>query len=363
MKIGILTFHRAHNYGAVLQCYALQTFLCNQGHEAKVIDYDSPSLWKFYDWYKPEEVRHAFSHLGKVLKRCVKLIITWYHRIPRYYKFSGFQNKRLNLCPPSEIIHSPFDLVLIGSDQVWNTIITHGFDPYYWGQFTRPVHTKVATYAASLIGEWKKSDLPKIHDYLCSLDAVSVREDSVARTLVALFPGINPVVVPDPVILVSDEEWERLAISPKINEPYIFFYQAMDSEGAYEMARRIARKCGKRLVVLSANVNGRNSNECRNASPLEFVGWIKNADVVVTSSFHATVFSIVFRKVFYCIDLELERDSRLMDLLDRFELKSRLVHSIDDVVLSPEDKYDCHDRIQTYHLTATQYIASTLGFA
>ena len=109
-RIGILTFHRAHNYGAALQCYALQEFLCELGYDFKVIDYNNRDLWKGYEWYKKEDVRFALSKPGKVLKRCVKLLIKWHQTMPRYYKFVRFQNHKLHLCPTSEISSNPFDL-------------------------------------------------------------------------------------------------------------------------------------------------------------------------------------------------------------------------------------------------------------
>lgn len=358
MRIGILTFHRAHNYGAVLQCFALQHFLCNQGHVAKVIDYNKKELWTYYNWYKPEEVRIVFSSFRKLLKRCVKLFVKWYTRIPRYLRFVWFQNHRLELCSPSEIVHSPFDLVLIGSDQVWNTKITDGFDSYYWGQFVRPHRTKVATYAASLKGEWEEQDRPIILEYLRSLDAVSVRETSLAKYIAGLFPLIAPVVVPDPVFLLSAQEWKRFAVNPKSKAPYVFFYQASDSEGVYELSERIAQKVGKQLVVLSANVNGRNSDECRNASPWEFVGWIKNADLVLTSSFHATAFSIIFQKDFFCFDLKEEEDNRIKDLLAKVGFGNRYIISADEIDLSSFQGYDCSDLLKEFQDTATHFVTS-----
>lgn len=360
MKIGILTFHRAHNYGAVLQCFALQVFLRNQGYKAKVVDYNNRDLWRCYDWYNPDEFRYAISSPRKAVKRCFKLLVKWYKRIPRFYSFTRFQNHQLDLCPVSEIVKRPFDLILIGSDQVWNTSITHGFDPYYWGQFNRPPHTRVATYAASLRGRWEDRHQPTVRKYLQSLNAVSVREMSLLNTVIELFPKINPVVVPDPVLLFSAQEWERFAIKPRISVPYVFFYQAMDSERTYEMSEEIARRMGKRLIVLSANVNGRNSSICRGASPFEFIGWIKNADLVVTSSYHATAFSIVFQKEFYCIDLNLGEDNRLKDLLSTLGLENRFIGSIDDINSSVTKLYDCRDVLGGLQNKAKQFISSAI---
>lgn len=362
MEIGILTFHRAHNYGAILQCFALQTFLCNQGHSVRVIDYNNKMLWRYYSWYKPEEMHYAFSNPRKILQRCIKLIIKWHKRIPRFNAFSRFQSNRLNLCPVSDIIQNPFDLILIGSDQVWNTAITHGLDPYYWGQIEHPASTRIATYAASLKGIWEEKDRPVIQQYLQSLDAISVREKSVAIALPDIFPEINPIIVPDPVLLLSAKEWSKYAICPKIKEPYVFFYQAMDSEDAYSISDKIARHSRKRFISLSANVNSKNSICCRSASPFEFVGWIESADLVITSSFHAAALCIVFQKEFYCIDLNIEGDSRLKDLLKSFGFEDHLICSFDDFIRitssTANEVPNCDNLLESGRLTAIEYINS-----
>ena len=358
MKIGILTFHRAHNYGAVLQCFALQRFLQGQGHQVRVIDYNKKALWRYYGWFKSEDVRYAFSDFRKLLKRSGKLFFFFFCSAPRFYKFRWFQNHRLKLCSTSEIIQEPFDLILIGSDQVWNTTITCGFDAFYWGQFEKPSKTKVASYAASLKKLWDEKDWPTVLEYLSAFCAISVRENNVAEFLLGLNPDLNPRVVPDPVFLLSAKEWSKFALNHRIDEPYVFFYQAMDSDSAFRVAERVASEKGMRLVVLSANVNGRNSRESRSSSPIEFVGWIKNAEIVVTSSFHATAFSIIFHKDFLCVDLNKGEDSRLKCLLSLFGLESRFIRSEDEYHALSFNDYDCQDELASLQNTAIRYFAS-----
>lgn len=326
-RIGILTFHRAHNYGAVLQCFALQEFLRSLGHDAYVIDYNNHDLWEGYDWFKSYEVGYCFQKLSKIPTRIIKLFIRWFKSIPRYYKFKRFQEKQLCIVPKKDIQNQPFDIILIGSDQVWNLEITHGFDEYYWGTFTRPLQTKVATYGASLKKYWKESDIEKAITNIKYLNAVSVREPQLANFLQSQDTNLHPVVVPDPVFLLSKDEWSSVAVRPKVKRPYVFFYQAMDNEDVYKTATEIAHKESKQLIVLSANVNGRNSAICRSASPFEFIGWIKYADLVVTSSFHATAFSIIFQKPFYCVNLKMGHDSRLLDVLNSFNLSHHWINS------------------------------------
>lgn len=325
MRIGILTFHRAHNYGAVLQCYALQQYLMGLGHDAFVIDYNKKELWEGYNWrdrYYESLIRRISLKMPIRLFRYVKR-----KRKPflRYRKFQNFQEHILRLSPVESILKDPYDLILIGSDQVWNTEITHGFDPYYWGAFDHPATTKIATYAASLRAIWKKEDHDKVFRYLKNLDGISVRENATKEYLHDIFPQLNVSFVPDPVLLLSPSQWEEIAVKPKVKKPYAFFYQAEAQDRIYEIARKIAEDNGLRILTLSADVNSVNSIECHTASPQEFLGWILNANLVITSSFHGLAFSILFQKDFYAINLNLGKDSRLSNLIRYFKLENRLI--------------------------------------
>lgn len=358
-KIGILTFHRAHNYGAVLQCYALQEFLRSMGYDAFVIDYNNHDLWEMYDWFKLYDVCFCFQKWNKIPNRIVKLLLKWYKTIPRFYKFKRFQERQLHLAPTKDIQAKPFDVILIGSDQVWNLDITHGFDEYYWGQFTHPSKTKIATYGASLKKYWKAEETAEAISNIKNLYAVSTREQELASYLQTLDESINPIVVSDPVFLLSKEVWSKIAKKPNIHQPYVLFYQAMDNESVYNVAVEIARKENKKLIVLSANINGRNSSISRSASPADFIGWIKYADLVVTSSFHATAFSIIFQKPFYCVNLQMGHDSRLLDVLKTFDLSDRWINTAEDCnklkIFEPQ-KY-----LMDMQNAATNYINNILG--
>lgn len=355
MKVGILTFHRAHNYGAVLQCYALQEFLCSLGYDASVIDYNNRDLWEGYNWFKSYEVSFCFQKWNKIPNRTIKLLSKWYKALPRFYKFRHFQNKQLKLVPTTDIQTKPFDIIFIGSDQVWNLDITHGFDEYYWGQFPHPKETKIATYGASLKKYWETAETAEAINNIRSLHAVSTREPELASYIKTIDDSLNPVAVPDPVFLLPKEVWSDIATKPRIHqEPYVLFYQAMDNENVYDVAVEIARRENKRLVVLSANVNGRNSSISRSASPVDFIGWIKYADLVVTSSFHATAFSIIFQKPFYCVNLQMGHDSRLLDVLKSFGLTERWINTADDCSeLKVFDPTKCLKEMQD---VATNYI-------
>ena len=356
MRIGILTFHRAHNYGAVLQCYALQRFLISLGHDAKVIDYNKKELWAFYNWYRKSEFDMAYRFSWKMPVRVYRLHKRIKPRKDRYNKFVDFQENILKLDSVSSINDAPYDLILIGSDQVWNTTITHGFDPFYWGTFDKPAKTKVATYAASMKKYWTKEEEPIAIENLLRLNAISVREESVGEHVKSIAPQLKVTAVPDPVLLLSEKDWSDIAAEPKIKEKYAFFYQAWNSNDVLNTAKNIAKERGLKLVVLSADVNGPNSDICRSASPQEFIGWIKNADLVLTSSFHALAFSILLNKDFYAINLNVGKDDRLRNLVSLFHLEGRLIN--DETEASALSPFDGKEVLTDLRNTAINYLDS-----
>lgn len=325
MRIGILTFHRAHNYGAVLQCYALQQYLIQEGYDAFVIDYNNNQLWAGYNWRDKEYEKKIKKNIIKLPICLFNYIKSRYRQIIRYYRFIHFQEHELRLKSKESILTESFDLILIGSDQVWNTSITHGIDPYYWGVFERHSSTKVATYAASLRGSWKEDQYEFIYEALKKLDGISVREDSVKKYVNKLFPELTVKCVPDPVFLISSTQWKAIAKKPKTNTPYAFFYQAETSESNYKTALEIAMQKELPLYVLSADQWAVNSKKCHSSSPQEFLGWILNAKIVITSSFHALAFCIIFEKDFYGLNLSSEKDYRLKNIASMFGLEERLI--------------------------------------
>ena len=135
--------------------------------------------------------------------------------------------------------------------------------------------------------------------------------------------------VPDPVLLLSPEVWKSMAKRPKLSSQYVFFYQAEKSDAVYKTAMEIASQRELPLLVLSADQWAVNSKECHSASPQEFLGWILNAKLVVSSSFHALAFCILFQKDFYAINLNHGHDERLKDLVNLFGLGDRLIDTSD----------------------------------
>ena len=311
MKIGILTFHCAHNYGAVLQCYALQEVLNLMGHDVSVINYRPKTLldcYKVFDYH-----RFCKKNPTKVIKE-IRLLSA---RRKRSKGFNFFISKYLNIVPVESIMGKLYDFIIIGSDQVWNFKLTKGFDIYYWGLFEHPSTTKLLSYAASMEGYWTNEEGLLIRSYLKNFSAISVREESLKQKLSTICTDKEITTVVDPTLLIDAVVWNKVAKKPSIVEPYLLLYQVRNNQKSYDIAAKIAKEKGLRLIALSAVLNKLNSKESISASPEEFLGWFKYASFVVCASFHGTVFSLVFQRPFYSVRLNDGKDSRVQNLLEK----------------------------------------------
>lgn len=330
MKIGILTFHFACNYGAVLQCYALQRFLSDSGHDVEIIDYRPASVAGGYRWFD----LHRFWGMtpAKFWRKTSSEIKVIGDRKRRYEAFDAFVRKRLRL---SEPVKNPdgmssaagnYDILIAGSDQIWNRKLTKGTDPLYWGGFLRNGSTAMISYAASMEDGFDRITEDVVRKYLPRFNALSVREPSLAQRLMALLPLTDVAVTADPTLLLSHKQWDDVSAPPPIEEPYLLFYQVRTSSKAYELAEKLAESKGLKLVCLSAKVELENSKETAAASPEEFVSLFRHASFVVTTSFHGTVFSIVFHKDFVCPAVDDGKNSRQDSLLSALGLEDRVVN-------------------------------------
>lgn len=326
MKIGILTFHRAHNYGAILQAYALQEVLTNRGHNVEFIDYQSSSLLKIYRWFSWKRFVHknisiSIKELGLLSKRKM-----------RHDRFQYFIQNKLALSKHSYNLQS-YDAVIIGSDQVWNTTLTHGFDPMYWGVWNHQ-HTIVASYAASMedaIASDKKSEIAR---FLKNFDYISVREKSIKEQLDPLTDKPIDVVV-DPTLLLNREKWLDLGNKPIIEQDYLLLYQVRNNHIALDIASKIAAKLKLKLICLSARIDLGNDKTTVSSGPLEYLSLFRHAKFVVCTSFHGTVFSILYHVPFFSVILNDGKDARVINLLSQAGLSDRGVSEYANHSLSP----------------------------
>lgn len=362
MKVGILTFHCACNYGAVLQCYALQKYLSDAGHDVSVVDYRPSSIAEGYRWLDPRR----FWSLNPVrfVRKTLSELKVISDRRRRYAAFDRFVSSMLKLTrsvksvKDMEALAGEFDMLIVGSDQVWNRRLTKGTDPIYWGCFRRGKDTAMISYAASMEDGADDATSREIRSWLPAFDALSVREESLCKAMKECLPDKPLATVVDPVLLIEESQWDGLSADNLPDEPYLLYYQVRKSNEALEIAKRKAEEKGLKLLVLSAKLELGSSSEIASTSPSEFVSLFRNASYVVTTSFHGTAFSVIFHKEFICVDVADGKNTRQEDLLSSLGLESRMVKGFDVPVMPVIDWNETDRKRGTMVKVSRDYLTS-----
>lgn len=338
-KIGIITYHFARNYGAVLQCFALQTYLKNLGYQVEIINYINENQLYNNDYFKH----------GKNIKSFIinLLLIPFLNkRKKKNFKFDEFNKKYLNLSKKVKNLREleelckmqKYDFIISGSDQVFNPNI-EDFDLSFLIPFK--TSSNVISYAAST-GNATEKDLESIKKYLENFDSISIRE----KKDIVKFKNIlkKPIsVVPDPVILITKDEWEKY-ISKNSNEKYLvcYFLHKNIMKREYNIARKIAKDKKLKLVIINARFNWMSlkRNCILDAGPLEFINLIYNSSYVCTDSFHGTLFALIFNKNVSCFDSkENKNDSRRKNLLEELKCSNAMCY-VEDCLQESKMNYD-----------------------
>lgn len=329
LKIFTITCHDVYNVGASLQAYALQHFLRSRGADAFIIDYKPEYLSSHYRLWlvgNPKYNRPIFREaylLAKLPDRIRAL------RSEKKRRFDEFRNDKLYLtkryksfqelcrdCPTG-------DCYIAGSDQIWNPFFPNGKDPAFFLQFAPQSARKIA-YAASFgVSEITSADSERMQPWLKKLDAISVREKTGLEILSKM--SIPAIKVCDPVFLLDKQEWESMIPTHETSAGYILLYDFDKNPAIEKIANRYSNNSGHRVcsILPTATMEIPTSNP----GPLEFLGLIKNASLVLTNSFHAIVFSLLFQKEFYAFSRKEPLNSRMIDLLRDIDLEERFCYN------------------------------------
>lgn len=319
MKIGILTYHFAINYGAVIQAWALSRHLADLGHDVHVINYD-PVKGRLPWW-----ARLLYHGRWQMLVRTMK--------------FRLFRRSRLRETVTVDDVHDierlALDAVVVGSDQVWNVDFFKESD----GHFNRVYllcglssSVKSIAYAASMC-EVLPGGYPWREEFSAALrrfDSVSVREQFACNELLKL--GIAAQRVVDPTLLVSDDAYDLIARKKEDVGPYLFSYLLTELDRGLWLCGQYqeAKGCPLELVTL----RDVNCQRRANPSPAKFLSLLRNAQFVITDSFHGVALSVVFNVPFAVL---LKRtapgqDARIEELLDGVGLSDRIISCRQDAV-------------------------------
>lgn len=328
MKVGVITFHSANNYGATLQAWALQKVLKGFGADAGVINYHPDIIDALYDPMK----------LSKGPKRCAKMLkiaIKNRDSLVRYNNFQKFLHKNFKLIGDfvryEELADARLglDAYIVGSDQVWNPTHIGGYDPAYYLEFAE-AGSKRISYAASIGSDYinpKYKD--RMKNALSSFNAISVRERSIMAAVSEL-SGKPASLVLDPTLLLSRKDYDEIKVKSSIKEPYILLYMIEKNPQVIALANRLSVSLGM-PVVQRRPIKGL-TNELPpfyTADAGRFLGLIEGASYVISNSFHGTVFSIIYGKPFVSM-LHSDTGSRIEDLLTELGLESHIVYDLAD---------------------------------
>lgn len=353
MKIGILTFHFAHNNGAMLQAYGLSTLLQSLGYDAEIVDYRLRYIYRWkehyslYSYYMNQR-EDGFSVFKSLLRTFRYYKSAKYDHEDSWDSFESFMNNYLH---KSKRVYSEhlrklnYDLLICGSDQIWNTELTGGFEPAYFLNFNDSCR-KIAYAASSGSSSLDVMHIKRISDALKKFNHISCRESGLASTVTKI-TGKQTSVVCDPLFLLKREQWEELASESSliIEGPYLLVYSFWEDEFFY---KRLA-ECAEDLNIPIVKIGKPHKDYMPpygfppiryiDAGPIEFLSLILNANHIFTNMFHGTATSIMFNKPLSIL-LPPVRQERLKELLDRTELWN--------VAISEESERNYNGQVMSY---------------
>lgn len=368
MKIATLTFHGSHNYGSVLQAYALSKQLELMGNEVEILN------------LRPQSQKDAYPRVPN-FRRFVEKAFYFINKSKldrRYDEYERFINNVLpttktEYASTEELITVDFDYdaYVCGGDQIWNPVCQDFETAYYLQFLDNNSKAKRISYSPSLgKTEFDDETEKKIGAWVQSFDNISVRETRGAK-LVASLSGRTVDVVCDPVVLLDRKYWDELAVDPKINEPYMLVYFLENNHGNKDFVDELSQALGLKVVVLTEYLRDIIKPYIKkyDASPEEFVGLFKNASFVYTNSFHGTAFATIYNKPFISvIDADQENavnnnDSRKIDYLNLIGLQNRLVKNN----LPPKEELlscdytEANKKIKEFREKSYKYLCDALG--
>ncbi len=314
MRICTITCVNADNHGARLQAYALSKYLIAQGNDVHVIDYRPPYMnSRFHILYWP----------GLSVKEWAKFFLRFLHRFRssvRHKRFVSFSERFIPLTGKvyhdiNELRADPpeADIYIAGSDQIWNTYFPNGTDPAFYLDFGN-ASIRRESYAASFATkEILPSAIPFVKENLKRFDKITVREKSGLRILEKL--GFQGEQVDDPVFLLSRDEWTTMCDGTGRDKRYVLVYDFFSDEGIRKKAKEVARQKKLPIYAICPRYQWYAVKNFMIAGPRTFLSLVKNADCLITNSFHGIAFSMIFDTPYVFVERPDGLNGRMRNLL------------------------------------------------
>lgn len=371
-KIGVITYHSAYNFGSVLQAYATQESIEKIGYSVEIVNYRMKSQIKYY----------SMIHLNNGLKAFLKDLL----HLPQIGKYITRKNRfeqfieELNLTKefnePEEVDEADgmFDIFVSGSDQIWNkhsNELEESEWKYMYPYLLCFTNKKKVSYASSIVN-MKDEELTYIVDKVKKFDKISFREKASCDRFKSLF-GIESNEVLDPTLLLNSEEWSsKIGTIPKkmINKKYILYYALEGVKKTRKIMpklQKMAKRKGCVLVVitpLSCFTYSKGVINAIDAGPKEFLGWIKGAELVITNSYHGTLFSVNLGTNFYTLQEKESTDNRIKGILLKLELEKRIISDVDSILYEKEEInfQDVWKKLDIYRKESIEFLKKALKY-
>lgn len=363
MRIRTITCHDVYNFGASLQAFALQTYLQSLGHDVAIIDYKPDylsghyKLWAYHKGVDYPIVKQLYL-LAKLPGRLLSL------RTKR--KFDTFTKKHLRLTRRynsyEELRDNPpeADCYIAGSDQIWNTLFKNGRDPAFYLDFGQGKVKRIsyaASFATSCIDERYRVFVSR---ELKRFDKVSIRE-SVSLPLLESLGRSDGCAVCDPVFLLPRSLWENfLPVGRNNNHHYILVYYTENSDEMQEIAKMMSKKTGWKIYNIGLHKQ-RVINNSIVVDPFEFVDLIRDAEFVISNSFHATAFSVIFKKRFCVVKRSEDINERMVSFLEDCGVSQRMVNKYYDGILELPDYSQINIRLEKIVATSMEWLDNAIN--
>ena len=336
MKVDIITRHSVPNYGSLLQSYATQKVIEEMGFESEIINYT-----RYEERYK--NLVNTLIKGKKWDKNIITRIIYKMIQEPNYTKmYRKFEKYRKNFLKESKLEYGNLqelkdnipeaDVYCSGSDQIWGKIGTVEYDEAYFLKFIEDRTKRCIAYSSSFGKEEIDGSLEKnINKLLKNYSDILVREDT-AKSILKKHGIENVEQVLDPTLLLNKEQWSNLTNKVKNKQKkYILVYQLHDNKSFDKYAKEFSKKTGLKLLRISPSIYHitRSGKLIYLPNQYEFLSLFQNAEYVLTDSFHATVFSIIFNRKFVDI-LPGKTSTRITSILKLTGLQDRILTKYDD---------------------------------
>ena len=338
-KIGIITFINVNNYGAELQAFALHRAIEKLGHDNEIINYP------FYKNpnHKKDDLSKPLFHNSKT-RKLKDFVLKWIDEYSRFRypkiaalrkkNFESFHEKNTKFSPlyPSlgglRKADLPYEIIIAGSDQIWNPNNLSNLEPYFLN-FAKPGVKKIS-YASSFgVSTINQKYYPKYKTLINNIDHLSTRELSGVE-IIKKVTSRDAVHVVDPTLLLDKNEWTKLSVDFEMEDPYILLFIFKKSEYVTKLVKKLKKETGYKVVRVCKNEIPLEQDSdiinLRDLGPSEFLGVFNKAKMVLTTSFHGTIFSLIFQKPFFTITPNSkDNNSRQESLLSILGLESRLL--------------------------------------